>query len=214
MNCIAPTSNRSRQAGFNIAELLVSMTLLLTAGVVGTPPLAGYLQRSKLEGAAFEMSTLMRASRSIAITRGSTTVVRLDPSTGELVAFADLHGETPAADPDGIFDPIAGRPERLTDYEIGRIRLPGGISFSAPDGTTGVDSVEGFNNLSPLPDDVAIFLEDGSLESPGAFRLADSRGNYLELIATSTAATRVEVLKWDGRWWLSRGARGAGWTWK
>ena len=209
------TSNRTRsgQAGFNLVEIAVSMTLLVTAGAVGAPPLANFLHRSKVEGAAYEMSALLRASRAIAITRGAPAVVQLDPATGELVAFADLHGEDLVEQPDGVFNPISGRPERLTDYEIGRVQLPKGVFFTAPEGRNGLESIEGFNNPGSLPEDRAIFIEDGSLEAPGAFRIADSRGNYLEVIAAPRTATRIEVRKWDGSYWLSRGQEGSGWDW-
>jgi prepilin-type N-terminal cleavage/methylation domain-containing protein len=213
MKRITEQRTRSGQAGFNLIEMVVSMTLLVTAGAMGAPPLANFLHRSRVEGAAYEMSSLLRASRAIAITRGAPAVVSLDPATGELVAFADLHGPTLGDEPDGVFNPIAGRPERMTDYEIGRVQLPNGVFFTAPEGTTGPESVEGFNNPGALPDDNAIFLEDGSLEAPGAFRLADGRGNYLEVIAAPRTATRIEVLKWDGSYWLSRGQNGLGWDW-
>jgi len=202
-----------RQLGFNLIEVVVSMSLLVTAGAMGGPPLANFLHRSKIEGAAYEMSALVRASRAIAITRGAPVVVRLDPATGELVAFADLHGEDLADQADGVFNPIEGRPPRLTDYEIGRVRLPGSVFFTAPDGGSGIDSVAGFNNPGALPEDCAIFIDDGSLEAPGAFRLADARGNYLEIIAAPRTATRIEVRKWDGEYWLSRGQTGRGWNW-
>lgn len=201
------------QAGFNLAEVVVSVSLLLTAGAMGAPPLANYLHRSKVEGAAYEMSALLRASRAIAITRGAPAVVELDAATGELVAFADLHGETLNDEPDGLYNPISGRPHRLTDYEIGRVKLPKGVVFAAPEGLSGLDAVAGFNNPGSLPEQRAIFVEDGSLEAPGAFRLGDSRGNYLEIMAAPRTAARIEVRKWDGAYWLSRGDNGTGWEW-
>ncbi|HVR28393.1 MAG TPA: hypothetical protein VMS86_02570 [Thermoanaerobaculia bacterium] len=203
----------SGEAGFNLAEVIVSMSLLVTAAAMSAPPLANYLHRSKVEGAAYEMSALLRASRAIAITRGAPAVVQLDPATGELVAFADLHGETLEDAADGVYNPIPGRPERLTDYVIGRIQLPKGVFFAAPDGGSGLESVEGFINPGSLPEHRAIFIEDGSLEAPGAFRLADARGNYLEIIAAPRTAARIEVRKWDGSYWLSRGDNGSGWDW-
>jgi len=210
--CATHDSTRRSSNGFSLAEVAVSMSLLVTASMVGAPPLANFLHRSKVEGTAYEMSTLLRASRAIAITRGTPTVVHLDPDTGELVAFADLHGEDTTQTPDGVFNPIAGRPERMTDYEIGRVRLPTGVFFAAPGGTSGLDAIEGFNNPSPLPDHNAIFIEDGSLRCPGAFRIADTRGNYLE-VATPLNGTRIEVRKWSGEWWLERGDDGHGWGW-
>lgn len=205
---------RLRQAGFNLAEVAIGLSLFMTVGALGGPPLANYIHRAKLEGGAYEMSALLRASRAIAITRGTPAIVRVDTTTGDLVAFADLHGETESQDPDGIFNPIAGRPQRLTDYEIGRVPLPSGAVFGDPDGDLGLGSIEGFENPTGLPSKVVIFVEDGSVRAPGAFRVADGRGNYLEIVAAPRAATRIEVRKWDGSYWLSRGQGVGAWEWQ
>jgi hypothetical protein len=204
---------RVSEAGFNLIEVVVISSLLLTAGVLSTPPLVGVLNRTKVEGAANDMSALMRASRAIAITRGGSAVVCVDDGAGELIAFADVHGVELDDEPDGLLNPIVGQPERSTDYEIGRVRLPSGVAFADPDGQRGLDSVAGFANPDGLPAGCAIYREDGSLEATGAFRLADARGNALELIAAPRTAARVEVRKWTGTAWASRGEGGRGWDW-
>jgi hypothetical protein len=202
-----------RAAGFNLTEVSFVLSVVLTAGVLTTPPLTGFLLRTKTEAAMVEASALLRASRSIAITRGKPAVVVIEPETRSLVAFADVHGETANDDPDGAFNPIVGAPQRRTDYEIGRVTLPAGASFTAPGGETGQDSVGGFYNPVPLPRGVAIFLSDGSVSATGAFRVADARGNYLETIAAPRTSVRVEIRKWDGEAWRSRGEGGSAWQW-
>jgi hypothetical protein len=210
-----PSSSRGidRSAGFNLAEIVVALSLLLTAGVMSTPPLREFLRRSKVESALQEASTLLRASRSIAITRGTPAVVFVDLGTRSLVAFADVHGEALADDPDGEFHPIPGQPQRRTDYEIGRVTMPPSVAFADPWGGADLDSIEGFANPGTLPAGSAIFLPDGSIEAPGAFRFRDERGNYLETIATPLTGVRVEIRKWDGEAWRSRGEGGHAWEW-
>jgi hypothetical protein len=201
-------------AGFNLIEVALGLSLLVSAGSVSGPPVAGALHRARVEGTADEIALMLRASRALAAMRGSPVVVTVDPTWGGLVAFADLHGETAELAPDGVFNPIADRPPRLTDYEIGRFRLPGGIGFDAPGGSSGLASVDGFDNPDRLPDRRAIFLEDGSVESAGAFRLADTRGNYLEILTAPRNPVDIQVLKWDGARWVGRGPHGAPWEWR
>lgn len=203
---------RKGQGGFNLAEVLVGLSAVALAGSLGGPPLAGFLHRSKVEGFAYDVSAVMRASRAIATTRGANTVVALDVDAGAIVAFADVNGETVTDLADGLFNPLDGLPYRRTDYEIARIPLPTGVHFEEPGGKQDEESIIGFDNSDPLPQGEAIFLEDGSVDAPGAIRIADERGNYFE-IATTSRAGRVEVRKWDGNaYWLSRG-EGDGWEW-
>lgn len=208
------TRSSCRQVGFNLVEIVLALSIAVGVGAVSAPPLAGYLHRSKLQGASYEMSVLMRAARSIAITRGSPVVVHMGSDGGELVAFADLHGEDLAKSPDGLFNPIDGRPQRMTDYEVGRVRIPNGVAFVDHDGNQGADAVTGFNNPNPIPDKQAVFLEDGSIRSSGAFRIGDGRGNFLQIAAAPVAQARIDVQKWDGSYWLSRGQGGTSWKWK
>jgi hypothetical protein len=211
-----PRSSRraaERQAGFNLAEIAVTISVLLTAGAMTTPPLAGLLRRSKVETAVQEASALMRASRSIAITRGTPAVVIADSSTRTLIAFADVHGAGLADDPDGVFNPLPGQPQRTTDYEIGRVVLPAMLDFVDPWSGGGLDSIAGFDNPGTLPDGSAIFLPDGSIASIGAFRFADANGNCLETTAGPRNAVRVDIRKWDGTAWRARGEGGRPWAW-
>jgi len=201
-------------SGFNLVEIVVVLSVLLTASVMSTPPLTGFLHRSKVETALQESAALLNAGRSIAITRGTPAVVFVDPSTRSLVAFADVHGAELDDEPDGEFNPLPGQPPRRTDYEIGRVVLPAQVAFGDPSGGADLDSVEGFENPDGLPQGRAILLPNGSIEAIGSFRFADTHGNYLETVATPRNAVRIEIRKWDGATWRSRGEGGHAWEWK
>jgi type II secretory pathway pseudopilin PulG len=201
-----------RQAGLTLLEVLVTSTMLVVAGSVGMPAFLNYVQRAKLEGAAREAVMMLHATRLEAITRGAPTVVTLDESTGDLVAFADVDGVGTLDPPDGVFNPNSGDPFRQTDYELGRFRLPTGVRPIDPDGDEGLDSVEGFVNPLPLPSQVAFFRIDGTVADDGAFRFGDARGNFLEARIAAISTARVELRKWDGAVWREQGEHGA-WTW-
>jgi prepilin-type N-terminal cleavage/methylation domain-containing protein len=88
----------------------------------------------------------------------------------------------------------------------GSLELPRTISFDAP------------GSLDPvtLTGDCFVFLPDGSVRETGAIRLADVRGNFLEIRVQPQATARVQVLKWDdddGEWY-SRDQGGKAWEWK
>lgn len=208
-----PTDGRSRQAGLTLVEVLVTLSMLVVSGSVGMPAFLNYLQRAKLEGAAREAVMMLHATRLEAITRGAPTVVALDESTGEMVAFADVDGVGSLDPPDGVFNPHSGDRFRETDYELTRLRLPAGVRFADPDGNLGLESIDGFANPTPLPDRIVFFRIDGTVADDGAFRIADTRGNFLEARIAAATTARVEVRKWDGSEWREQGEEGA-WAWR
>lgn len=221
---------RDRARGFSLVELLVVLGLILILSVLTFPMIHNMFQRSKLEGFARETSILMRTARLAAVKSGglenfdptdparrswrACAVVRLDLANGEVVAFVDLDGAGGAiGESDRIFNPRPGVPYKTTDYELGRFKLPYGIHFESHDGAPGV------KDLSPNPGGsseprIAVFLPDGSIEEPGAFRFADERGNFLEVEAAPKATGRIEIHKWNGTSWLAQGEGGSNWDWK
>jgi type II secretory pathway pseudopilin PulG len=206
---------RSARTGFTVLELLVIMTTLALAATIGMPALLNFMQRAKLEGAARQVVQMLHATRLEAITRGAPSVLALDEDTGELVAFVDVDGATTTDPPDGVFNPKDGDPYKQTDYELGRFRLPSGIAFLTPDGDDGVDSIDGFANPEPIPAHIAYFGINGSVADAGAFRIADTRGNFLEARIAAATTARVELRKWDGSEWREQGEEeeGGAWTW-
>jgi len=204
---------RARESGMTLVEVAVTTSVLMIAGSVGMPALLNYMQRAKLEGAAREAVMMLHATRLEAITRGAPTVVMVDESSGELVAYADIDGPGSEDPPDGVFNPVTGDRYRETDYELGRVRLPAGVLLRDPSGNDGSYSVDGFVNPAPLPAGLAYFRIDGTVADDGAFRFADLRGNFIEARIAATTTARVEIRKWDGVVWREQGEGGA-WTWQ
>ena len=87
-----------------------------------------------------------------------------------------------------------------------RLPLPDSVEFEAPPSQAAID----------VAGDCFVFLPDGSVQEPGAFRIADVRGNFLEVQVEPRATARVQVRKWDetdGRWY-TRSQGGKAWEWK
>jgi prepilin-type N-terminal cleavage/methylation domain-containing protein len=185
-----------RRSGFSLIELLVVLALFSIIMAFTFPQFLGMLARIKIEGAARETVTLMRAARIEAVRRSCYGVVMIDPALKQVVAFADL-------DSDGIFD--------ATDVLVGRLDLPTQLSFKDEDGDTGLDSVDGLDNPD-LADKQVMYKNDGSVLSIGAIRLADHRGNLLEVNVDPQATGRVQIRKYNGTEWLAKGEGAREWT--
>jgi Tfp pilus assembly protein PilE len=90
--------------------------------------------------------------------------------------------------------------------DFARLPLPKTVKFEAPPSQTAIDVDGG----------CFVFQPDGSVEKPGAFRIADVRGNFLEVRVEPRATARVQVRKWDetdGKWY-TRSQGGKAWEWK
>jgi prepilin-type N-terminal cleavage/methylation domain-containing protein len=87
------------------------------------------------------------------------------------------------------------------------IELPESVSFDTPDSEPPIMGVSG---------DCFVFLADGSVDKPGAFRFADVRGNFLEVRVEPKATARVQVRKWNetDNDWYTRDQGGKAWEWK
>ena len=205
-----------RGRGFTLAELLVVVAMVGIITLIGIPTFQRLLHRTKIESLARETTILMNLARYEAIKRGVPTVVQIDPVGREIFAFVDVHGGLDVTlPPDGIFMPIPGAVARTTDYPLGRLPLPSGVSFLDEAGNTDAASVDDFDNPNPQPDDMAIFQSDGSVMSSGALRFGDQRGNYLEARIDPPGTARIELRKWDDTdgAWYAFGEGGKPWSW-
>lgn len=202
--------------GFTVVELLMVLAVLSISLAVIVPPLQRLAHREQLLGVTRESKQLIHRARFEAIKRGVQTAVALDTETGEIVAFADVHGETLDDPADGLFNPVTSGPLRRTDYELGRIRMRSGVAWLDPDGNTGLESVDGFTNTGDPdpPDDQILFTAGGEARSAGAFRMADTRGNFVELRIAQAGTGHLVLQKWDGSDWREQGDQGDVWTWK
>lgn len=197
----------ARHRGFSLVELLVVLVLLLLLAVLSFPSLHKMILRSRLQGHAGEAVSLLEAARLESIRHSRPVVVELANGARGLFAFIDQ-------DHDLTYDPGL-------DVEVGRRTLPGGLTYGGPaDASDPADraAVQGFTVAGP-GGAVAVFEPDGSVRDSGAFRLADARGNYLEIRIEPAATGRVRVRKWQERTaggfsWVGPGDIGHPWRWR
>lgn len=192
------SGNSNRARGFTLVEMLVVIAIIAIVAVITIPALHKMIVRSRLEGFASEVSGLMQRARLEAVKRSVPTVMRVDFENDELVVFVDVDFAVPGNA--GVFNPDTSVPPGDADFELIRRRKPAKVAFQGPDdGEEGADAVNGFT-VNPedgsLPNQ-AVFNPDGSIEDPGGFRLADPKGNILEVRVAPQATARVELRKYD-----------------
>lgn len=208
-------AHRRGEAGFSLIELLIVITLIALVAYWGVPAFLNTLNRVRLTAAAREVATLMQVGRMEAIKRSGqngnlrTEVAALtyheDTRTFQLQI--DVAPESPDA---GAFEPEV-------DFG-GAYILPKGITVAAPSADD-EDAVAGWDEVAVEDDrwEGPIFLSDGSARSAGAFRLADSRGNFLEVRIEFPATGKVAIQKWFGgdpaTDWYENGEANRKWQW-
>ena len=190
--------------GFSLLEILVVVSILAVVIAYGYPVLAKFLVRSKLEGSARQITTLMHRARMDAIQRGVPAVVHIDTAQQTFTGFTNVDDDVAL-----VFAPDPDRDWRDTDYELGSLELPGVVTFDTPAGSV----VDAFTNVPWNATNVAVFEPDGSVRALGAFRLADAKNNYLEVRVEPRATARISLRKWDGTAWRSQGENGQSWEW-
>ena len=199
--------NPSRAAaGFTLVELLIVLAIATLVITLGVPSLLDVLHRQRLEGQVRELATLAHRARHQALLRGVPAIVEFDADG--FSAFVDLHGADLDDPPDLLFGPLPSAPLQGTDFRVGDGKLPEGIDLAAPGA---LDAVHGFTTVAGVQK--AIFDPDGSIRDTGAVRIADRRGNYLEVRIEPRATGRVSLYKWDGSAWRANGEGGHSWTW-
>ncbi|HBL29259.1 MAG TPA: hypothetical protein DD490_20705 [Acidobacteria bacterium] len=192
------------EGGFSMIELLVTLAVLSLIMAFSYPHIIGMLTRIKIEGTARETVSLLRAARLQAVRRSCYGVVTIDPATKEIMAFADL-------DRDGVFDDGS-------DITISRVRLPKQLSFKDENGDIDFDSIEGLDanvdGALTLPSQEVIYRSDGSVLDTGAIRLADHRGNILEVNVDPAATGKVQIRKYNGTAYVTKGEGAREWIYQ
>jgi prepilin-type N-terminal cleavage/methylation domain-containing protein len=201
-----PVHKGSKASGFTLIEVLIVLLVAAILLTLGVPLLNNMIQRAQLEGFARQMAILVQQARFNAIKKSNTqSVVRIDVAKKQVLGFADV-------DNDGVYDTTKG------DYQLGLESLPNGVEFDFPTAdpnpgiTTGLSTDPSAGGSSSAPK-MAIFASDGSIQVPGAFRVADHHGNYMEVQVSPQGTARVQVLKWDGTGWREQGYNGKPWVW-
>lgn len=197
-------------AGFSLVELLVVIALIGLLAIWGVPALLNTLNRARLVGASKEIATMLQVARLEAIKKGGlngnlrnqVSVVFYDRGKRSMEVLLDTT-------PNGEFDPAT---------RVGGLyTLPNGVNLQAPgEDIEGAGSIVGWDEGGP-PDAFAgpTFLSDGSALRGGAFRLADTRGNFLEVNLTFPATGKVVIQKWFPAVsaWYENGEAGNTWQW-
>lgn len=158
------THRKKSTRGFTLVELLVVMAIALSLMLMVGLPLLNTLDARKLDGFARQTTVLLRKARLESIGNNVPTIVVIDIDRGEVLAFGDVHDSAgEQLRPDFAFTPVGGLLGKDTDYQITRLRLPGGVEFSAP---AGHDVFSGFTTKRPSYNsdgiEVAAWLPDGS----------------------------------------------------
>lgn len=208
--------------GFTLLELLIVLAIFGIIASIGLPAIFNLIHRAKIEGITRETAVLMRKARLEAIKQGVQTVVDIDASTGEIRAFADVHGLAVTDPPDGKYKNDSSQPRGESDYIIGTpYVLPNKVTFSFP-GADAEAKASTFVNMPDFPDAIAIFQPNGSILNTGAIRFGDSRDNYLEVRVDPAATARIEIRKWnaavsanplDNSQWFAPGENDLPWIW-
>ena len=182
-----PRRPRPAARGFTLLELLVVLAIAGIAMAIGIPALQNMVVRSRTEGFAREISSLIQRSRLEAIRRNRPAFVYFDESKNQIAAFIDVDG-------DGKYDPDSTKPVGSADFELGRLDKPEYLTYEDEKGATGKNSLDGLSK-SIVGDDTGLVIRpDGSVDKAGAFRVSDVRGNHLEVRIAPAATGRVEIL--------------------
>jgi Tfp pilus assembly protein FimT len=190
----SPLALARRVAGFNVVELVIVLVVLGIAAAVGAPLTVQLVARSKLQGASQEVAAHLLMARMEAMTMGRTAVVVPDYAAKRLFCFLD-ENENLRFDGD-------------VDRQVFNLPVPAetgstGVYFMGPDGVAGTaqapaQSVEGLTSTGQANLRAAVFQRDGSIRSPGAFRLGDGKQpqpNVIEVRVAPQSTARVEVRK-------------------
>ncbi len=200
----------SRERGFTLLELLIVLAIVGVMALLITPWMLGTIHRTRLVSAAKELASILQVARLEAIKEGREAIVEYDPARNAFQAYIDRNENQ-------VFD--GPQIDRLFVRDH---RLPRMVELRGPtDGTPeGANAIAGWSDNTACPPGRLgpAFRSDGSVNCAGAFRFADSRGNFLETRIELPATSRIVIQKWFGGGnpndnWFENGELGNAWSW-
>lgn len=186
-------------SGFTLVELIVTLSLVLAAAMIGAPPLLEISGDLRLHLAAEELAGALRLARSWAVRHDANVAVKFRTAADGTVTFTlyrDGNGNGVLnREIDSGVDPQVEPPRRLT--ALGR-----GYGFGFPPGVAPTDPGSPGHLLDRLDDpirfnasDLASFAPFGT-STPGSLYLTDGR-KRLVAVRVSDLAGRIRVLAYD-----------------
>jgi prepilin-type N-terminal cleavage/methylation domain-containing protein len=198
---------RRAAAGFTLVELLLTLGLAAILMLLSFPALQNMIYRGKIEGVGRETEALMRLARYESIKRGVPARVLFDYPTASapatIYAFADVTGSKT----------LDGTNPLLASYV-----LPNGVNFwqaQDPD-ANGPNSMMNMEDPSSTGGST-VFMPDGhATRSSQAVHFGDAKGNFLQILVSSPATGKVDMLKWDATKsaYVKQGSGGKPWQWQ
>lgn len=186
--------SRCGPKGFTLLELMVVVTLIILAVVVGYPAFDNWLAKSRVLGTVQSAAARMRVARQEAIKINAPAVVQPDFDTDQIIFFINVD-----QDAGFEFNPDPTASHRTADYELGRMNLPTDYQIrfwaAGDQHAEGHNAVEGFTPTNAAVN-ALVFQPDGTVLDPGALRIADGRGNFFELRIAHAGSGNPRILKY------------------
>ena len=187
----------SQEKGFQLAELAVSLAVLVLILLLGAPPLVQAAGDMRLRLAAYELAGVLRLARASAVRLDANVAVKFRTEKDGTVTFTlyrDGDGDGVLnKDIDAGIDRPLGAPRRLTN--LGR-----GAGFGFPPGPFAEDPGSPGHVLKPIDpirfnqSDLASFSALGT-STPGSLYLTDGVERLLA-VRVANRAGKVRVLTW------------------
>lgn len=188
---------RSHDKGFQLAELVVSLAVLVLILLLGAPPLVQAAGDMRLRLAAYELVGVLRLARASAVRLDANVAVKFRTGKDGTVTFTlyrDGDGDgVLTKDIDAGVDRPIGPPRRLAN--LGR-----GAGFGFPPGPAAEDPGSPGHALKPVDpirfnqSDLASFSPLGT-STPGSLYLTDGVAK-LVAVRLANRAGKVRILTW------------------
>lgn len=191
------SASRRAVAGFTLAELVLVLMIAGFLAVTSVPVLRGYERAVAVRRAANQLQMVLQYARSRAATANRIVGLEFQPSDGFVSVFVD-------EDADGTRDPgedvLADLPGGSVHDGLRGHRLPTGLSYGPPDGTsTGPLGLALPSDGVSFTGDVLRFFPEGDASEVGQVAIRDESGRAYAVTVTAGGSIRARVFS-GGDW--------------